>query len=89
MRKLRPLCMTLVLGLMLASAPAFAQVVHHVSVGGPDQDAVDHTDANFSLVANQYADGTSTGEWTDRSGRVRAASTSRSTVCSSRATRPG
>ena len=69
MRTLRPLSMTLVLGLMFASAPAFAQVIHHVSVGGPDQDAADHTDANFSLVANQYADGTSTGEWTDQFGQ--------------------
>jgi hypothetical protein len=38
-------------------------------VGGPDQDAVDHTDANFSLVANQHADGTVTGEWTDQFGQ--------------------
>jgi hypothetical protein len=55
---------------MLGSASAFAAgVVHHVSVGGPDQDAVDHTDANFSLVANQHADGTVTGEWSDQFGQ--------------------
>jgi hypothetical protein len=69
MGSLRTSSLTLVFSLMLASAPALAQVVHHVSVGGPDQDAVDHTDANFSLVANQYADGTATGEWTDQFGQ--------------------
>jgi hypothetical protein len=68
MRSLRSASLTFAFALMLAS-PALAQVVHHVSVGGPDQDATNHTDANFSLVANQYADGTATGEWTDQFGQ--------------------
>jgi len=55
---------------MLASAPALADgVVHQVSVGGPDQDATNHTDANFSLLAVEHGDGTVTGEWTDQFGQ--------------------
>ena len=70
MRMLRNSSLALALGLMLASAPALAQgVVHHVSVGGPDQDATNHTDANFSLVAIQHSDGTVTGQWTDQFGQ--------------------
>ena len=70
MRMLRSSTLAVGLGLAFASAPALAQgVIHHVSVGGPDQDATDHTDATFSLNANQYADGTSKGEWTDQFGQ--------------------
>jgi len=55
---------------MLASAAARADgVLHQVSVGGPDQDAVNHTDANFSLVAVQHADGSVTGQWSDQFGQ--------------------
>ena len=62
--------MTLTLALMLASASARADaVVHHVSVGGPDQDPTNHTDANFSLVAIQHGDGTVTGQWTNQFGQ--------------------
>jgi len=70
MRLLRFPPFTLVLGVMLAAAPALAQgVIHHVSVGGPDTDGANHTDANFSLHANQYADGSVKGEWTDQFGQ--------------------
>jgi hypothetical protein len=62
--------MTLVLTLMLASAAARADgVVHQVSVGGPDQDATNHTDANFSLVAVQFGNGNVTGQWSDQFGQ--------------------
>jgi len=62
--------MSFALALGLASATARADgVTHKVSVGGPDQDAADHTDANFSLTAVQHADGTVTGEWTDQFGQ--------------------
>jgi hypothetical protein len=49
-------------------------VIHHVSVGGPDAcEAIgfDHPgcNANFSLVANQKADGSVSGQWTDRFGQ--------------------
>ena len=70
MRTLRSLAITFVLALALASASARAQgVIHKVSVGGPDQDAADHTDANFSLSAVEHADGTVTGEWSDQFGQ--------------------
>ena len=70
MRTLRSSLITLALSLMLASAAARADGVQHVvSVGGPDQDATAHTDANFSLVAVQHADGTVTGQWTDQFGQ--------------------
>jgi hypothetical protein len=62
--------MTFTLSLMLTSSAALAQgVVHHVSVGGHDQDQAGHTDANFSLVANQYSDGSVSGEYTDQFGQ--------------------
>jgi hypothetical protein len=55
---------------MLASVPALAQGVgHFVSVGGPDQDATTHTDANFSLVAIELPNGRVTGQWTDQFGQ--------------------
>ncbi|MGI0015247.1 MAG: hypothetical protein ACREBU_17670, partial [Nitrososphaera sp.] len=44
-------------------------VVHHVSVGSPDACEAfglpPGCDANFSLVANMYADGSVSGEWQD------------------------
>ena len=51
----------------LASGP----VVHHVNAGGPDACIAfgfEHPgcDANFSLVANQYADGSVSGQYSDR-----------------------
>jgi hypothetical protein len=70
MRTLRSLAITFVFALALASASARAQgVIHKVSVGGADQDAVDHTDANFSITAVQHADGTVTGQWSDQFGQ--------------------
>jgi hypothetical protein len=70
MRTLRSLAITFAFALALASATAHAQgVIHKVSVGGPDQDAVDHTDANFSLSAVEHGDGTVTGQWTDQFGQ--------------------
>jgi hypothetical protein len=70
MRTLRSLAIAFVFALALASTAAHAQgVIHKVSVGGPDQDAADHTDANFSLTAVQHADGTVTGEWSDQFGQ--------------------
>ncbi len=68
------LTMALVLVLMLTSmASAAGPVVHRVSVGGPDACAgfpggpfSPGCDANFSLVAIQYADGSVSGQYTDR-----------------------
>jgi hypothetical protein len=55
--------------LLRASASA-GPVVHHVTIGGPDVceafGAQPGCDANFSLVANQYADGSVSGQWVDR-----------------------
>ncbi len=45
------------LGGIMASAQGDNAVIHRVSVGGSDQDATLNTDANFSLVAVQKADG--------------------------------
>lgn len=70
MRTLRISSMTFTLSLMLTSSAALAQgIVHHVSVGGHDQDQAGHTDANFSLVANEYSDGSASGEYTDQFGQ--------------------
>jgi len=70
MNTLRKLSMTLALSLVLAATTARADAVQHiVSVGGPDQDATNHTDANFSLVAIQYGDGSVKGQWTDQFGQ--------------------
>jgi hypothetical protein len=70
MRTLRISSMAFVLSLLLTSAAARAQGVQHfVSVGGPDQDPTNHTDANFSLVAIQHSDGSVTGQWTDQFGQ--------------------
>ena len=66
------LTMTLVLVLILAtmaSAQGKGPVVHHVSVGSADICEVlglpTGCDANFSLVANQKADGSVSGQWQD------------------------
>ena len=59
--------------LLLVASAALARspsVVHHVTAGGPDActGAGDKPgcDGNFSLVASQYADGTASGQYTDR-----------------------
>ena len=46
-----------------------SQVVHRVSVGGPDAFGPG-TDANFSLAALERADGSVTGEWHDQFAQV-------------------
>jgi hypothetical protein len=69
MKTLRNSLMTLALSLVLATAARADGVQHVVSVGGPDQDATNHTDANFSLVAIQYGDGSVKGQWTDQFGQ--------------------
>lgn len=69
------LTMSLVLGLMLAGvAVATGPVTHHVTAGGPDACVafgLGHPgcDGNFSLVGNVYADGSMSGEYTDRFAR--------------------
>lgn len=63
---------TMALVLVLAPAAlARGPVVHHVNAGGPDACiffgfAHPGCDANFSLVANAYADGSVKGQYTDR-----------------------
>src|SRR4029077_9167873 len=58
------------LSAVLVAATARADGVQHVvSVGGHDQDPTGNTDANFSLVAIQYGDGHSSGQWTDQFGQ--------------------
>ena len=59
----------------LGATPEFARrgpLVSQVSVGSPDAceafGAPTGCDANYSLVANEYADGSVTGEWTDQFG---------------------
>jgi hypothetical protein len=69
MRTLRSSLITVALSFMLASGARADGVQHIVSVGGPDQDQTTHTDANFSLVAVQQADGSVTGQWTDQFGQ--------------------
>ena len=60
----------LIASTVVASGPA---VVHRVSAGGPDACAglgdKPGCDGNFSLVATQYADGTASGQYTDRFAR--------------------
>lgn len=65
------LTMALVLVLMLTTmASADSPIVHRVSAGGPDICEAfglrPGCDANFSLVAQKRADGTVTGQYTDR-----------------------
>ena len=70
------LAMALVLALMLVTpASAKGPVIHHVSAGGPDAcEAINGPDShpgcngNFSLVANVYADGSVSGQYTDQFG---------------------
>lgn len=56
--------------MLRASNSSSGPVLHHVSIGGPDVctgfGAKPGCDANFSLVANQYADGSVSGMWVDR-----------------------
>ena len=57
------------IGTISASSENGNGVLHRVSVGGADADLTAHTDANFSLVAIQYGDGSVKGEWTDQFGQ--------------------
>ena len=57
------------LGGISASSVSSNAVIHRVSVGGADVDAAAHTDANFSLLAVQKADGSVQGEWSDQFGQ--------------------
>jgi len=70
------LAMALVLALMLVTAALGAKgpVVHHVLAGGPDACVAfgaEHPgcDGNFSLSAREYADGSVSGQYTDRFAR--------------------
>src|SRR5690349_2144966 len=55
-------------------ASVVGKVVHSASAGGPDicSGVGDKPgcDANFSLTANQYSNGSATGHWVDRSSQV-------------------
>jgi hypothetical protein len=55
---------------VFVAIPAHAQVVHRVHVGGPDAcegfGLEPGCDANFSLVALEFADGRVTGNYVDR-----------------------
>ncbi|SRR6266550_8974556 len=70
------LAMALVLAPMLVTpASAKGPVIHHVSAGGPDAcEAINGPpshpgcNGNFSLVANVYADGSVSGQYTDQFG---------------------
>jgi hypothetical protein len=57
-------------GSLLRASASGGAVIHHVTIGGPDVctgfGAKPGCDANFSLVANQYADGSVSGMWVDR-----------------------
>lgn len=57
------------IGAISADARGVNAVIHRVSVGGSDQDATLNTDASFSLVAIQKADGSVSGEWADQFGQ--------------------
>jgi len=52
-----------------ASSVASNGVLNRVSVGGSDQDVTLNTDANFSLVAIRYGDGSVAGQWSDQFGQ--------------------
>lgn len=63
----------LVASILVGATMAWANgpVVHHVTAGSPDACIAfgfEHPgcDANFSLVANQYADGSVSGQYSDR-----------------------
>jgi hypothetical protein len=66
-RSVAPVLVALVAGALLSvGSAAFAGgVTHQVSVGSADIFSPPGTDANFSLVANQRADGTVGGHWQD------------------------
>lgn len=52
---------------LMAQSPARGPIVHHASVGGPDGCGNSPgCDANFSLVANEFADGTVKGQYHDQ-----------------------
>jgi hypothetical protein len=53
----------------MADAQASNGVVNRVSVGGHDLDIAGQTDANFSLVAIEHADGSVSGQWSDQFGQ--------------------
>jgi hypothetical protein len=67
--------LTVVLALVLATtALAMGPVIQHVSAGGPDACIAfgfEHPgcDGNFSLTANVYADGSMSGQYSDRFAR--------------------
>ncbi|MGE5802020.1 MAG: hypothetical protein ACM358_07165 [Gemmatimonadota bacterium] len=52
-----------------ASSVASNGVLNRVSVGGSDQDVTLNTDANFSLAAIRYGDGSVAGQWSDQFGQ--------------------
>ncbi len=54
---------------LMADAQGASAVVNRVSVGGHDVDIAGTTDANFSLIAILRADGSASGEWSDRFGQ--------------------
>jgi hypothetical protein len=58
-------------GLTLQASVGSGRVIHRVAVGGPDicsgTGGSPGCDANFSLVALQYADGRVSGQWHDQS----------------------
>jgi len=54
---------------LMASAQGSNGVVNRVSVGGHDLDIAGTTDANFSLVAIGFADGSASGQWSDQFGQ--------------------
>ena len=56
-------------GGLSASVNSGSGVLNKVSVGGSDQDATLNTDANFSLSAIRYGDGSVGGEWSDQFGQ--------------------
>jgi hypothetical protein len=70
------LTMSLVLGLMLATVAVAAKgpITHSVIAGGPDAcrsvfDVHPGCDGNYSLTATLYADGSVSGQYTDRFGK--------------------
>ena len=67
MRTFKFFAFALTLALMLVTAASAVQgpIVHRVSVGGPDSFGPGG-DANFSLSAREYADGSVSGQYTDR-----------------------
>ena len=67
------ICGVLLISLLVTTvASAQRTIMHRVSVGGPDVcvglGLSPGCDKNFSLVAIEYADGTVSGQWTDRTG---------------------